>query len=399
MQSYVTNMNSVSSKNSTEYMSDNYKNKGFLKRKDLFEPVIILAFWVVLFASPLLFGQFEEEINWVHVFDIWRNHVALLALFLVHRFLLMPLLFFKGKKAAYFSAIFILILVGTFVIYSINDRVNSQVLPPPPPHDRIERKMDRFTENRARDTFEGQVPRPIPKGRNSQGPIPAYANFLMLSILLLGFDAGLQLSMRWASLEQEKIKLQKENVENQLAFLRNQVSPHFFMNTLNNIHALVDIDSEEAKLSIIKLSYLMRHLLYDSEEKVTPITKEVEFIKSYIELMRLRFTDKVVIKVDIPQSIPKKSIPPLLFTSLLENAFKHGISYDKESYIHIVMSFTEDQLQFRVENSNHSKKAEGSSGIGIENIRKRLDLLYKKDYDLAITETNDKYVINLNIPL
>ena len=93
---------------------------------------------------------------------------------------------------------------------------------------------------------------------------------------------------------------------------------------------------KKLKNAIIKLSNLMRHLLYDSEGKTTPIKKEIEFIKSYIELMRLRFSDKVKINVEIPSEIPDKSIPPLLFTSLLENAFKHGISYNKESFINIL---------------------------------------------------------------
>ncbi|MBD0777889.1 histidine kinase [Maribacter sp. ANRC-HE7] len=374
-------------------MSDSNTNKAFVKRIGLFEPFVIFTFWIVLFASPLLFGQFEDEINWIHVFDIWKNHVALLALFLVHRFVLMPLFFFKGKKVLYFSLIFVLILAGTMLTYLFNNTVIPQRLPPP--HERIDRPMENLPEA----NFGRELPPPNHPVRNNQGPIPAYANFLMLSILLLGFDAGLQISMRWANLEQEKFRLQKENVENQLAFLRNQISPHFFMNTLNNIHALVDIDSEEAKESIIKLSNLMRHLLYDCEEKSTPIIKEVGFIRSYIELMRLRFSDKVVIEVDIPNVIPDKSIPPLLFTSLLENAFKHGISYNKDSFIHITMSFTDDQLNFRIENSNHSKKAEEPSGIGIENIKKRLDLIYNKTYSLDIVDVGGKYSVTLNIPL
>ncbi|MRX64540.1 sensor histidine kinase [Maribacter luteus] len=375
-------------------MSKNYKDKAFAKRIGLFEPFIIITFWVVLFVSPLLFGQFEEEIDWVHVLDIWKNHLVLLLLFLAHRFVLMPLLFFKGKKIMYFSVVFLLILAGTTMMYLINDKQDAPRLPPPP--DRIERQAGDLRE----PGFKRELPPPLERrGRNNQGPIPAYANFLMLSILLLGFDAGLQLSMRWANLEQEKFRLQKENVENQLAFLRNQISPHFFMNTLNNIHALVDIDSEEAKESIIKLSNLMRHLLYDSEEKKTAISKEVGFIQSYIELMRLRFTDKVVINVDIPTVIPDKSIPPLLFTSLLENAFKHGISYDKESFVHIAMSFTDSRLNFTIENSDHSKNVEEPSGIGIENIKKRLELLYDKAYDLDISNIDGKHMVTLNIPL
>ena len=356
-----------------------------------FEPFVIIAFWIVLFASPLLFSKFQEGIEWSHVFDVWKNHLPLLGLFFVHRFLLMPLFFFKGKKVGYFIITLTIILVAASLIYTIDDRSGQH----PPPPDRMERPFEGPPE----EVLGGEFPPHTPPRQNNRGPIPGYANFIILAILIVGFDAGLQIAMRWSNLEQEKFKLQKENVENQLAFLKNQISPHFFMNTLNNIHALVDIDSEEAKQAIIKLSSLMRHLLYDSEEKLTPIKKEVEFIQSYIELMRLRFTDKVTIDVDIPKEMPDVSIPPLLFTSLLENAFKHGISYNHPSFIKITLSFTENKLNFSVENSNHPKKTEAASGIGIENTRKRLDLLYKEEYDLAISDTGEKYAVNLNIPL
>lgn len=356
-----------------------------------FEPLIIITFWIILFTTPLLFGQFQDGIDWTHVVEVWKNNLPLLGLFFVHRFLLMPLFFFKDKKLAYFIVTLTIILVAASLIYNIGNR--SGMHPPPP------ERMEMPFEGPPEEVLGGEFPPHTLPRQNYRGPIPAYANFIILAILIVGFDAGLQIAMRWSNLEQEKFKLQKENVENQLAFLKNQVSPHFFMNTLNNIHALVDIDAEEAKQSIIKLSSLMRHLLYDSEENLTPIKKEVEFIQSYIELMRLRFTEKVTIDVDIPDAIPEASIPPLLFTSLLENAFKHGISYNNESFIHISMSFPKNHLNFTIENSNHSKKAEASSGIGIENTRKRLDLLYKNEYELAISDTAEKYAVNLNIPL
>ena len=356
-----------------------------------FEPFIIIAFWALLFTSPLLFGRFEDVIDWTHIFTVWLNYLPLLGLFLVNRFILLPKLFFKSKRTIYFVMTSVIIICITLAIYTFDDKKGKPILPP--------HNVERIRENQPPAFQDRNFPPPQMNPNRNPKPIPLYANFLILAVLLVGFDAGLQISMRWANLEQEKFKLQKESVENQLAFLKNQVSPHFFMNTLNNIHALVDIDSEEAKQSIIKLSNLMRHLLYDSEEKLTPIKKEVSFIQSYIELMRLRFTDKVHIDVDIPEEIPDKSIPPLLFTSLLENAFKHGISYSHNSFIKIIMSFTKNQLNFKIENSNHKKDTGTASGIGIENTRKRLDLLYKKEYDLSISDTKEKYIANLNIPL
>lgn len=360
-----------------------------------FQPIIITAFWALLFASPLLFGRFENEIDWSHIFKVWLNYLPLLLVFIVNRYILLPKLFFKGKKLTYFiSVLFIIgvITIGLFFFHAQNNQEQRRM----PPHERFE---NNDFQQPAPPEFSTRERPPIEPRQNKPDSIPPFANFLILAILLVGFDAGLHISMRWANLEQEKMKLQTENIENQLAILKNQVSPHFFMNTLNNIHALVDIDTDEAKKAIIKLSNLMRHLLYDSEEKMTPIKKEINFIESYIELMRLRFSEKVKIVIEIPNEIPNKFIAPLLFTSLLENAFKHGISYNKDSFIKVDLLFTENQFNFNIENSNHPKKDETASGIGLENTKKRLDLIYKNKYTLAIDESEKIYRVNLSIPI
>lgn len=222
----------------------------------------------------------------------------------------------------------------------------------------------------------------------------------MISILIIGFDTGLKISVKWAQSEQKRMRAEKDSVESQLAFLQNQVSPHFFMNTLNNIHSLIDIDTSEAKKSIIKLSKLMRHLLYDSQVELIPLKKEIAFIQNYVELMQLRFSEKVRISLYVPEQMPEKLIPPLLFTSFVENAFKHGISYQEKSFIDISFSNGSNRLSFSIRNSNPAmKKEDGPSGIGIENSRKRLDLIYGDTYTLEIDENNEAFTVNLNIPV
>ena len=198
-----------------------------------------------------------------------------------------------------------------------------------------------------------------------------------------------------------KKELEKEKLKTELAFLKNQVSPHFFMNTLNNIHALIDINSEDAKESLIKLSKLMRYLLYDSETGKTTLAKEIEFIKSYVDLMKLRFTEKVSVKLSFPEKIPNIEIPPMLFTSLLENAFKHGVSYQKESFIEIIMNANNEFLFFRIINSKQ-KSGNGiveKGGIGLENLQKRLELIYGKDYSFVQTESENDFEINIKLPI
>lgn len=248
---------------------------------------------------------------------------------------------------------------------------------------------------------EGPTDRP-----DSAGPIkpprelPPFISFFVISVLIVGFDTGLRLSVKWVHSEQMRTFVEKENMQTQLAFLRNQVSPHFFMNTLNNIHSLIDIDTGEAKESIIRLSKLMRHLLYDSEAEEIPIRKEITFIKNYVDLMRLRFSEKIEIDLQIPTQVPDKSIPPLLFTSFVENAFKHGISYQKSVFIHISFLYIDDCLHFRIRNSYYRTGSEiGHSGIGIANSRKRLDLIYGDQYNLDIEDKENEFIVNLIIPI
>lgn len=341
--------------------------------------ILIIMVWLLLFATPILFGNFEDGINWNHITKIWQEYSILLIIFLANRFVLMPQLFFKGRRILYFTSIVGIILLLSVVLYYVQIYFGGR-------------------------GFPGAMPPPGPMGpRGMTGPkehIPPYANLIIMSILLIGFDSGLLFFSKWMKSEQKKLKAEKESVANKMAFLQNQVSPHFFMNTLNNIHALVDIDTEEAKDAIIRLSKMMDYMLYDSQTSSISLEKEIEFITSYVELMKLRLTDDVGFVFDIPELLPQVKVPPLLTISFIENAFKYGISYEEESYIHIRFKLIENSLIFMVENKihNYTDKRKGRA-IGIKNTKKRLDLLYGDKYELLINENNDKFIVNLKIPL
>ncbi len=358
------------------------------------EPLIVITIWFLVFAAPILLFQRDDSIIWDTVFRVWIGVLPFFFLFMVNHLVLVPLFLFKNKKLVYILSVIILLFAFSFATFMVEG--NMQANPgrrPLPGHQQTPPPQGQNIGPRPGN------PRPQPPPGN---PInfPPFFNTMIISILVVGFDTGLRMITRWTKLEKEKTLLEKENVLGQLAFLRNQVSPHFFMNTLNNIHALIDVDTEEAKDSIIKLSKLMRHLLYESEAEKTPLKKEVEFIKSYINLMKLRFTEKVEITMDIPEILPEKNIPPLLFTSLIENAFKHGISYKHPSFIKIQMALTDHRLIFKVENSKNGQEAdEARIGIGLTNTRKRLDLLYAGNYIFDIIETETEYKVKLSIPI
>ena len=366
-----------------------YKKGGILKYT---ESLLLIILWIVIFAAPLFIFQRDDLAYWDDVFIALIGVFPFFLLFLANHFLLVPFLLFKNKKASYLISAVLLISLFSVSLFYIE-----RVMPKgPPPFENIQRPPPGESEN---IRPPGRKPPPHER-RANPFPYPPFINTIIICVLIVGFDTGLRMMVRWSKLEQEKTILEKENVQNQLAFLRNQVSPHFFMNTLNNIHALIDIDKEEAKESIIKLSKLMRHLLYDSQAELVPLTKEVEFIQSYIKLMKLRFSDKVKINLNIPNQLPDRSIPPLLFTSFVENAFKHGISYQNSSFIDISFSYKPEFLIFEIRNSNPGIINEDSNtGIGIENSRKRLDIIYGDKYSLKINESKDDFMLILKIPV
>lgn len=183
-----------------------------------------------------------------------------------------------------------------------------------------------------------------------------------------------------------------ENAEAELAWLKNQLNPHFLFNTLNNISSLVQIDQDTAQERIGQLSDLLRYTLYESNHELVPVEGEIEFMSNYIELMRLRCNELATVEVDL--RIPPKPmrIVPLLFISLIENAFKHGVNSRKSSFVRIRFKAEGDDLVFTCENSDHPKPDvnRSGSGIGLENLRRRLDLAYpgRYRYDQALRENS-----------
>jgi LytS/YehU family sensor histidine kinase len=144
---------------------------------------------------------------------------------------------------------------------------------------------------------------------------------------------------------------------------------------------------------------MMRFVLYEGDKKGVPLTKEMEFIRTYVALMQLRYTDKVKISLNLPDEVPDRTLPPLMLISFIENAFKHGVSYQRESFIEIGVAVDDDRLIFVCRNSKADVPNEEKGGVGLVNVRKRLNLLYDHDYSLCIRDDADVYTVELNIPL
>ena len=361
----------------------------------ILEISLVLFVWLVLLITPVIFREENNRPILESILKQFETLIPLTILIIVNRFFLVPQLLFKGKQTSFLCSVIGMILLITIGIYYYDNNTRQ---PGPQPEQQSEPPR-RPSANDNNDDINKQ--RKPPREQSGQsGPVPAYANFLILSVLIAGFDTGLQSTLRWTKVEQEKTELEKENVASQLALLKNQISPHFFMNTLNNIHSMVDFNSEDAKMAIIKLSKLMRYLLYDAENQTTPLKKEIEFVESFINLMKLRFSEKVKITTNFPSLVPIKSIPPLLLIPLIENAFKHGVSYKEKSFINLDLIVGNDRLMFTVKNSKPEKlRLDEYAGVYLLNAHKRLELLYGKNYNFDIIESDDLFTVNLSIPL
>jgi hypothetical protein len=225
-------------------------------------------------------------------------------------------------------------------------------------------------------------------------------NYILSALFFTFFSLGLRLMERHAGIEKKQKELEKEKLNSELALLKNQISPHFFFNTLNNIYSLISINTEDSQNAVLKLSRLMRYLLYESEQGITRLSKEIEFMNNYIDLMRLRTSNKVSMQVNFPENYEDISLPPLLFIPFIENAFKHGISYRDKSFIEIMMKTENDNLVFRCTNSINgykTDKEDNHNGIGLENVKKRLNLLFPERHTLKISKTEKIFDVELII--
>lgn len=237
-------------------------------------------------------------------------------------------------------------------------------------------------------------------------PKPPVILFLSRDILLMGLTVGLSVAIKmtggWYKTETEKQELQKAQAEAELQNLKSQLNPHFLFNTLNNIYSLIAINQDKAQYAVQDLSKMLRHVLYENNDNLVPIDREFEFMRSYIKLMSLRLSKTTHLDVSIPETGKGAMIAPLLFIPLIENAFKHGVSNTQESFINIQLELREDHwLHGLVVNSNYPKKDNdrSGSGIGIKNLKRRLELLYPGNFLFSTRTEDDRFIAELNIHL
>ncbi len=346
--------------------------------------------WTILLGLPLYFVQrFEVGKDFIWLYYI--SNVVSGIIFYLNYLVLVPRFFFEKKKLRYYLTVFGMLVFFFFASNGLNELVFKYV------------PGQAKTVSPGRQQNEMREPGP-PAPDKFLGRPPFRQmhlfNYVFTSMFLVFFSVGLRVLERHSDIEKWQKELEKEKLNSELAFLKNQISPHFFFNTLNNIYSLISINQEDSQKAILKLSKLMRYLLYESEQGNTKLSNEIEFMNNYIDLMKLRMSEKINLAISFPENYEDKSIPPLLFIPFIENAFKHGISYREKSFIDISMTTKQDSISFRCVNSIAKSREDsdsGHSGIGLENVSKRLNLLFPGKHELKINKMDTEFEILLQI--
>lgn len=296
-----------------------------------------------------------------------------IAIYVLNYCLLVPGLFFRGRKTWFF-------LIDTVLVLALT--ILPVIFMEIPQGEELEELRQQLKDLTFTNVMIGSVLLKI-----------------MLCICMITLAVGMRYVTRWAEYRRILEEERRRNTEAELTWLKNQLNPHFLFNTLNNISSLVKMDADKAQESICQLSELLRYALYDSNCKKVKVRDEVEFMRNYVDLMSLRCNSKTRVEVCFDDFDESVMISPLMFISLVENAFKHGISAHLDSFIRIDMGMEGDDIVFSCENTliERSTKDYSGSGVGLENMRRRLDLIYPDSHSYEQFSENGVYVTVVRI--
>ena len=353
--------------------------------------IIHILVWVVILGVPVYSAnRFRMGNNFLLTYYTFMAINAII--FYTNYLFLVPWLFLQKKRYRYFIASLTLVVCFYFISDFANEQVNNFISRNDP---------EQF------DLSPGQTrvmrPRQLPPLRPMffiAVPHAHLIGYTSASLFMVFFSLGLRVLERQSKIEKMQEEMEKAKLNAELAFLKNQVSPHFFFNTLHNIYSLSKFNPEDSRTAILKLSNMMRYLLYDSEDGDVKLSNEIELIKNYIDLMRLRLEENYDLRVNFPDEYSNFTVPPLLFIPFIENAFKYGVSFREDSFIDISMATSDKTIIFRSVNSISESASETgleSAGIGLNNVRKRLDLLFPDKYDLQLIKTENTFEVLLKI--
>ena len=370
------------------------------KRKWVSVLIQVLA-WLIVFAFPLLFVERNSTVAFSLTEYLKHSSipVSFVIAFYVNTLWLIPKVLFRKKTTSFILLNILFVAVLSLGIAKWNKKYMKGPGQKNPATEMVANQKMQAPDGR--QEFRPQPPMYSPKGPQNRmhhrRPEKMFWIRDMMSLLfIIGLACTIKLTERYDKTEKSLQEAEEEKAKAERDNLKNQLNPHFLLNTLNNIYALISINQDKAQEAVHQLSKLLRHVLYENQEQFVPVQSEIEFLKNYIELMKIRLSSncKVVFNADI-QSNSNLKIAPLLLISLVENSFKHGVSPTEESFIFIniteIVSDKKHKLSCLIENSYYPKDEsdKSGSGVGLKQVQTRLDLLYKDHY------TWDKGVVDV----
>ena len=344
----------------------------YYKKQKIGENLLYVMVWLAILLVPILNSKMMSEVHvsLSNILIAWQQIAPYLFIFIIHNAFIVRYV----KRHQYMRYVVVDVLFISAVFYGV-DILDSILGDFATPEHLISAKHASFTD------------------------LPVYWN-IVLGLFMTCANTAIKMMYQSLRDEQAMEELKRQNLQAEMDYLKYQINPHFFMNTLNNIHSLIDIDAAYAQDAVIELSKMMRYVLYESGHEAITLEKDIQFMENYIKLMRIRYTEDVDIRFDYPDLPHDVTIPPLLLIVFVENAFKHGVSYNHPSFIRLKIEYADGQVTSTLTNSRHTaQSSKHPAGIGLENVRKRLELIYgAKNYSLEISEEEKTYTVKLVIP-
>lgn len=333
--------------------------------------IIHVVAWGILFGLPFFFtGREQQEVTVASYVRSVIVPLSFMLVFYMNYFLLVKQFLFRK-----YTLRFLLSNIGLIAFAILSVHFLMQLLPDPGVHHhRPERELKDI--------------------------IFFFSVNALFYFLVAGLSVAIRMTGSWYEMESDRRELEKSSAEAELQNLKSQLNPHFLFNTLNNIYSLIAFSPERAQEAVHDLSRLLRYVLYESSQPFVPLENELDFIRNYVELMRIRLPQHVTLETDISAVNPGTSVAPLLFISVIENAFKHGVSNNKPSSIHLNIHQDGRRIVCSIRNSYFPKDMEqdkSGSGIGIQNLRRRLELLYPSRHIFTCGQEGDEYACVLEL--
>ena len=258
-------------------------------------------------------------------------------------------------------------------------------------------QLPRLFEDAIKAALPPDIKERIAKRKRGGGGFSIFNGYTAVFFLVFTISTSMKVIQQWLNADKKRREIETDKLSTELSFLRTQINPHFLFNTLNNIYSLAVVKSDATPIAVLKLSSIMRYVLSETKNDWVPLDNEIRFIQDYIELQKMRLTDKVSISFTITGNTGNKTIAPLLLIPFVENAFKYGISTKEESAISIRLNVDDQQIGFVVNNNIVATEIERTdkNGIGLANVKRRLELLYPSDHTLQIGKHDNVYSVKL----